>query len=197
MIMAKAIHWSTINIKKELLRTALLAHKLGWFLPDELERKNLKPESILYFNPEFLFQYRIYFPHKNDKGERNNRWLKPWHNTRNFTVLELYNFDDGIIFRHTLVRSVASLIQFLDGAGKDHVGCVLFPWGREGRAREGVSMLPFSGLQYIYISTCKLHFFLCFGYQKIIQLVDLSKTSYKKVLERVYLELADSEWMWD
>ena len=73
-------------------------------------------------------------------------------------VLGIYNFDDGIIFRHTLVRSVASLIQFLDGAGKDHVGCVLFPWGREGRAREGVSMLPSSGLQYIYMSTSRLHF---------------------------------------
>ena len=76
-----------------------------------------------------------------------------------FRVLGMYTFDHGIFFRHTLVRSVASLIQFLDGAGKDHVGCVLFPWGREGRAREGVSMLPSCGLQYIYMSTSRLHFF--------------------------------------
>ena len=70
----------------------------------------------------------------------------------------MYNFHHGIIFRHTLVRSVASLIQFLDGAGKDHVGCVLFPWGREGKAKEGVS-LAFSGVQNKSISTSRLHYF--------------------------------------
>ena len=54
--------------------------KMGWFLADQLVHQvktwNPKQYSILYFKPELLIQFRVYFHPKMLKRERNNPWFK-------------------------------------------------------------------------------------------------------------------------